>query len=148
MLSSVALQPTFMEGKGSEGGLLVVGIVLMLQTFTDMAPAGPWDSSSFTRGVLGLLGMSLVYLAWFKRTFGVYGVAPTVNRWAQPASSWLHAVVFGLACLVTGRILGLGWFDGFVPEPAGLLMTLIGMLAVMNGTYVWLVTSGPLLEEE
>ena len=148
MLSSVALQPTFMEGKGLEGGLLVVGIVLVLQTFTDMAPAGPWDSSSFTRGVLGLLGMSLVYLAWFKRTFGVYGVAPTVNRWAQPSSSWLRAVVFGLASLVTGRILGLGWFEGFVPEPAGLLMTLIGMLAVMNGAYVWLVTSGPLLEEE
>ena len=148
MLSSVALQPTIMEGKGLERGLFVTGALLVLQTFTDLAPAGPWNSPSFTRGVLGLLGMSLVYLAWFKRTFGLYGVAPTVNRWAHPETSWLHAVVFGLACLVAGRLFGVGVLDGFVPEPAGLLMTLLGMLAVMNGGYVWLVTNGPLLEEE
>jgi hypothetical protein len=50
--------------------------------------------------------------------------------------------------LVAGRLFGVGVLDGVVPEPAGLLMTLLGMLAVMNGGYVWLVTNGPLLEEE
>jgi hypothetical protein len=38
--------------------------------------------------------------------------------------------------------------DGLAPEPAGLLLMLVGVLALMNGGYVWLITSGPLLEEE
>lgn len=148
MLSSVALQPFIMEGKGLQRGLLVAGLALVAQTFTDLTPAGPWNSPSFSRGVLGLLGMSFLYLAWFKHTFGIYGVAPTVNRWKSPASSWLNVVVFGLACMVLARVFGFGTFETVVPEPAGLLLTLIGMLAVMNGVYVWLITNGPLLEEE
>ena len=67
-------------------GVLIGGVVLIGQTFTDLAPEGPWDSASFTRGVLGLLGMLMVYMAWFKQTFGVYGVAPTVDRWKHPGA--------------------------------------------------------------
>lgn len=129
-------------------GLLVAGIVLVGQSFTALAPAGPWDSPSFSRGVLGLLGLVLIYLAWFNRTFGFYGVAPTVDRWQSPESSWLHVVVFGLACMVVTRIIRVVDDDGFFPEPAGLLLTLMGVLALMNGVYVWLITSGPLAEEE
>ena len=62
-----------MERKGTVG-LLVVGTLLVAQSFTDLAPAGPWDSPSFSRGVLGLIGMVLVYLAWFSHTFGMLGV--------------------------------------------------------------------------
>ena len=97
--------------------------------------------------MLGLLGMLMVYMAWFKQTFGVYGVAPTVDRWKHPERSWLHVVVFGLTCLVATRILRL-IDENVVPEPAGLLLTLVGMLALFNGMYVWLITQGPLMEEE
>ena len=93
-LSSVALQRYVMERKDTVG-LLVAGVLLILQSFTDLAPAGPWDSPSFTRGVLGLVGMVLVYLAWFKHTFGIFGVAPTVNRWSNPETTWLRVVAFG-----------------------------------------------------
>jgi hypothetical protein len=119
-----------------------------MQTFTNVAPPGPWDSSSFTRGVLGLLGLILIYLAWFNHTFGMVGVAPTVNRWSSPETTWLQVVVFGLACLVLTRIIRWGDSDGFIPEPAGLLLALIGFLALMNGLYVWLITNGPLVDEE
>ena len=128
--------------------LLGAGVVLIGQSFTTLAPGGPWDSPSFTRGVLGLLGLVLLYLAWFKQTFGFIGVAPTVNRWRSPETSWLKVVVFGLVCLVATRAIHLVDGDGFVPEPAGLLLTLVGVLALMNGGYVWLITSGPLADEE
>ena len=57
-------------------------------------------------------------------------------------------VVFGLACLVLTRIIRA--VDGFdvVPEPTGLLLSLVGVLALMNGVYVWLISSGPLADEE
>ena len=98
--------------------------------------------------MLGLLGLVLLYLAWFKQTFGFIGVAPTVNRWRSPEISWLKVVMFGLACLVATRAIRLVDGNGFVPEPAGLLLTLVGVLALMNGGYVWLIASGPLADEE
>ena len=136
-----------MDRKGTLG-LLGAGAVLVGQSFTTLAPAGPWDSASFTRGVLGLLGLVLLYLAWFKQTFGFIGVAPTVNRWQSPKTSWLKVVVFGLACLVVTRAIRLVDGSGYMPEPTGLLLTLVGVLALMNGGYVWLITSGPLADEE
>ena len=146
-LSSVALQHAVMERKDTVG-LLVAGVLLILQSFTDLAPAGPWDSSSFTRGVLGLVGMVLIYLAWFRHTFGFFGVAPTVNRWSTPETTWLRVVAFGLGCLVVTRMVRLFDNDGVVPEPAGLLIALVGVLAILNGGYVWAITNGPLNDEE
>lgn len=146
-LSSVALQPGLMERKDTVG-LLVAGTLLIGQSFVNVAPGGPWDSPSFTRGVLGLLGMVLVYLAWFKHTFGFYGVAPTVNRWQTPETTWLRVVVFGLGCLVVTRAVRLLDDRGTVPDPAGLLVALVGVLAIMNGLYVWAITNGPLNDEE
>ena len=129
-------------------GLLVAGGVLVGQSFTTLAPEGPWDSASFSRGVLALFGLILIYLAWFTRTFGFLGVAPTVDRWRSPETTWLKVVVFGLACLVLTRSIRLVDGDGFLPEPSGLLLSLVGILALMNGVYVWLIVSGPLADEE
>lgn len=143
----MALQHEVMERKDTVG-LLVAGVLLILQSFTDLAPAGPWDSPSFSRGVLGLAGMVLVYLAWFKYTFGIFGVAPTVDRWATPETTWLQVVVFGLGCLVVTRTVRVVDSNNVVPEPAGLLITLVGVLAIMNGLYVWAITNGPLNDEE
>jgi hypothetical protein len=137
-----------MEGKHLQAGLLAGGVVLLAQTFVDAAPPGPWDSSSFTRGVLGLLGMLMLYFAWFRHTFGFYGVAPTVDRWSDPATSWSHVVIFGLGCVVMTRLIRLFDQNDIFPAPAGLLLLLVGVLAMMNGLYVWAITHGPLLEEE
>jgi hypothetical protein len=60
----------------------------------------------------------------------------------------LYVVVFGLACLVLTRLLRAIDGHDVVPEPAGLLLSLVGVLALMNGGYVWLISSGPLVDEE
>ncbi|RJU91514.1 MAG: hypothetical protein DWC07_00555 [Candidatus Poseidoniales archaeon] len=131
-----------------QGRLLVgIGALLVAQTFLDIAPEGPWSSASFSRGMLGLSGLICLYLGWFTLTFGRMGVAPTVDLWDRPGTTWLNIVIFGLACLVMARFMG--WAETeVVPEPAGLLVGLIGILAVANGLYVWLVVNGPLREEE
>jgi hypothetical protein len=38
--------------------------------------------------------------------------------------------------------------DAHLPEPTGLLVMLVGSLAVLNGTYVGLVVRGPFRIEE
>ena len=97
------------------------------------------------KGTVGLLVVGVLLVA---QSFGILGVAPTVDRWDSPETTWIRVVVFGLACLVVTR--GVRMFDdeGVVPEPAGLLVTLIGLLAIMNGLYVWAITTGPLVDEE
>ncbi|MDG1538325.1 MAG: hypothetical protein P8Q40_00180 [Candidatus Poseidonia sp.] len=138
-----------MEAKTISLSLAVAGAVLVVQTFLDVAPSGPWDSASFSRGVLGLAGLSFLYLAWYERTFGRFGIAPTVNRWKNPEDTWLSVVVFGLVCLVVTRLLSLFDTGHVAPEPAGLILALFGFLALFNGLYVWSITKGPLaLNEE
>lgn len=138
-----------MEAKTISLSLAVAGAVLVVQTFLDVAPSGPWDSPSFSRGVLGLAGLSFLYLAWYERTFGRFGIAPTVNRWKSPEDTWLSVVVFGLVCLVVTRLLSSFDTGHVAPEPAGLILALIGFLALFNGLYVWSITKGPLaLNEE
>ena len=137
-----------MEGKSTPLVLAVAGALLVGQTFTGLAPAGPWASESFSRGVLGLAGFVCLYLCWFSLTFGKLGVAPTVNLWKHPETSWLNVVIFGLTCLVATRLIVLFDTDNIFPVPSGLVLSLIGTLAIMNGLYVWTITKGPLLEEE
>lgn len=137
-----------MEAKTWSGILIAMGTLLVAQTFLDLAPEGPWDSASFSRGILGLAGLSCLYLAWFQRTFDRFGVAPTIDRWQRPEDTWLNVIVFGLLCLVATRALSLFDNDGFAPEPAGLILALIGSLALLNGGYVWSVTKGPLAMDE
>ena len=139
-----------MEAKTISLSLAAAGTVLVVQTFLNIAPSGPWDSASFSRGVLGLAGLCFLYLAWYERTFGSFGIAPTVDRWENPEDTWLSVVVFGLVCLVLTRLLSLFDAGDFAPEPAGLILALIGLLTITNGAYVWLSTAGILtdIEEE
>ena len=136
-----------MEPQSQARYLLGIGTVLVAQTLVDVAPEGPWSSASFSRGMLGLAGLVCLYLGWFIATFGRLGVAPTVDRWKHPETSWSNVVLFGLACMVMARFMGRNDAE-IIPEPAGLLVGLIGVLAIANGLYVWLVVKGPLKEEE
>jgi hypothetical protein len=51
----------------------LTGIICVVQTFFDLAPEGPWDSRSFTRGVIGLIGIGCLYISWFRFTFNQKG---------------------------------------------------------------------------
>ena len=85
--------------------------------------------------------MLLLYLAWFRITFGIKGVVPTMDLWKDPEASSSIVTITGLV------ILGIAYAVGrieFFPEPAGLVLSLIGLLVTTNGVYVWLSSAGPL----
>ena len=128
----------------------IFGLLLVAQTFLDFAPAGPWDSRSFSRGVVGLLGVLLLYLSWFRFTFDKKGVAPVVTLWKNPKSSSTTVIMFGFICLVFTKFIVNSKIGESFPQPAGLIITFIGLLAIANGIYVWLISAGPLAvgEEE
>ena len=122
-----------------------LGLVLVGITFTDLSPAGPWDDSTFTSGTIGLAGILLLYLAWFRVTFGIKGVVPTMDLWKDPERTSTLVIITGLV------ILGIAYAVGrieFFPEPGGLVLSLIGLLITTNGAYVWLSSAGPLSSEE
>jgi|MEHZ01.1.fsa_nt_MEHZ010232663.1_4 hypothetical protein len=125
--------------------LTLAGLICIVQSFVDIDIPGPWNSSSFSQGGIALLGLGLIYLAWFRWTFNVKGVAPVISRWKDPVNSSKKVTGFGVVLIilayVTGRI-------EIFPDPTGLLLLLTGMLVLLCGAYVWAVVDGPLHEEE
>lgn len=122
-----------------------IGTILVAITFTDLSPDGPWNDSTFTSGSLGLIGLMLLYLAWFRLTFETKGVVPTMDLWKDPEGS--SSTVIGVGLVILGIAYAVGRID-FFPEPAGLILSLIGLLVTTNGIYVWMSTAGPLSSEE
>ena len=49
-------------------GFAAIGTILVAITFTDLSPKGPWNDATFTSGSIGLIGLSFIYLAWFRLT--------------------------------------------------------------------------------
>ena len=48
----------------------IIGSILTINTiYPQISFPGPWDSESFTIGVLGLMGLSLIYISWYRFTF-------------------------------------------------------------------------------
>ena len=137
----------FMESK-RKGLLLASGLVLLSFSFFEFLPAGPWLDASFSRGISGLLGLLLLYLSWYDHIFNDIGVIPAIEKWKHPESTWKSIVVVGLV------VLGLSWVSGnmgvgdVLPEPAAMLLMLIGLLITYTGFYAYLVTKGPLKNEE
>ena len=122
-----------------------IGTILVAITFTDLSPQGPWNDSTFTSGSLGLIGLMLLYLAWFRLTFEAKGVVPTMDLWKDPEGT--SPSVIGVGLVILGIAYAVGRID-FFPEPAGLILSLIGLLVTTNGIYVWMSTAGPLSSEE
>ena len=118
-----------------------IGTILVAITFTDLSPEGPWNDSTFTSGSLGLIGLMLLYLAWFRLTFETKGVVPTMDLWKDPEGT--SPSVIGVGLVILGIAYAVGRID-FFPEPAGLILSLIGLLVTTNGIYVWMSTAGPL----
>lgn len=126
----------------------LTGIICVVQTFFDLAPGGPWDSRSFTRGVIGLIGIGCLYISWFRFTFNQKGVIPIIKIWKNPGSSWLPVMIFGIMCYVFVISINELEMDKHFPKTTGMILLLMGSLSILNATYVWLVVNGPLSEKE
>jgi hypothetical protein len=74
----------------------LAGLLMVVQTLFDFAPAGPWNAPSFTRGLVGLVGLCCMYLGWFRFTFRSKGIIPSINRWQTPKESLLNSIYVGL----------------------------------------------------
>ena len=124
-----------------------VGAILLLDTLTlGYAPSGPWDSESFSLGVMGLTGMVLLYVAWYRLTFKRRGLVPWLDLWQDPVGSSRKILFTGVATLVLAWVVG-NPLQEQMPDPSGLILTLIGLLMLLNGTYVKL-SIGPLADSE
>jgi hypothetical protein len=124
----------------------LAGLLMVAQTLFDVLPGGPWDAPSFTRGIVGLVGLCCLYIGWFRFTFKSNGIIPSINRWQNPQQSWIKVLIFSLMCFVIVGILQLNDIEKQLPETAGMIVMLIGCLAMLNSIYVGLVVSGPLNE--
>lgn len=125
----------------------IAGALLVAQTFLDLVPSGPWGNGAMGTGFLGLAGFGCLYVAWFRRTFSTSGLLPTSDLWNDPAGSWPKVVGAGVVFLLLSYLAGREEVDAWVPDTAGLVLSLIGLLTVLNGLYVGAVV-GPLSEEE
>ena len=128
--------------------LLASGLVFLSLSFFEFLPAGPWLDASFSRGMSGLLGLSFLYLSWFEFVFKESGVVPTIEKWKRPESSWKTVVAAGFVVLALSWVSGNTGFGNFLPEPAPMLLMLIGLLVTYTGFYAYLVARGPLKNEE
>ena len=124
-----------------------LGLLIVLSTLiSGWAPTGPWDSESFTRGAIGLIGGVMLYLSWYRHTFGVWGVIPALSMWTQPNTSVRVLAAVGFAFIFTSNAIG-HIFES-APAPLTMIIMLIGLLILLTSTYAWLVFEGPLSDEE
>ena len=128
--------------------LALIGMFGIIQTFFDFTPEGPWESKSFSRGVLGLSGICFLYVSWFRFTFKKKNLIPTLEIWQQPESTWLNVLIFGILCYVFVIIINSFDLKQYFPETTGMIVLLIGTLSILNSIYVWLVICGPLRKAE
>ncbi len=115
-----------------------IGSILLLNTLTlKLAPAGPWGAESFTLGLFGLTGLTLLYIAWYRLTFKRKGLVPWMDLWEEPGNSSRSVIAVGLAIIAAAWLAG-NVVEEALPKPTGLILTLVGLLAILNGAYVYL----------
>ena len=115
-----------------------IGIILLLDTLIlKLAPTGPWNSESFSLGIIGLTGLTLLYVAWYRLTFQRKGLVPWMDLWKDPERSTRSVIAAGMAIIAAAWLAG-NVVEETVPKPAGLILTLVGLLVLLNGIYVYL----------
>ncbi len=126
-----------------------IGLIFVLNTLSfGIGFAGPWGDEGFTRGILGLVGASLLYRAWFCRNFGFHGIIPSLHLWSKPNQSVPRLSLAGIGTLISAWLIGNTTLGTFFAEPTALILTLCGLLMLLLATYAWLVFEGGLGDEE
>jgi len=123
-----------------------IGVVLVLQSFLDGGPAGPWDDASFSRGLGALTGGILLYIAWYRWQFKRQGLIPYLHMWEDVRGAVPKLALVGAGFTIMARVMGtLSPID--IPDPMLMIVLLIGILLLLLSAYAWMVT-GPLAPSE
>ncbi|MFL2975478.1 MAG: hypothetical protein ACJZ42_04095 [Candidatus Thalassarchaeaceae archaeon] len=138
---------TNIESNDPEWLLFAIASVLMIldSVVFRVAPRGPWDDPGFSTGVIGITGISMGYVAWYRYTFKRKGLIPWIDLWQKPEESVRRVFAAALATLLLAWISG-NTLQSYLPEPTGLVLTLIGLLLALQSIYAYL-SLGPLKEE-
>jgi len=114
-----------------------LGLVLLVNTiFIKISFSWPWDSESFTLGVMGLIGLTMLYISWYRFTFKRRGLVPWMDLWKNPATSSKKLLLFSIFTLILSYFLGKNQL--FFPDPTSLIFSLIALLTLIQATYVYL----------
>ena len=123
----------------------IIGSLLILNTMIlGFSFPGPWDSESFTLGIIGMTGLGFWYVSWYRFTFNRKGLIPWLDNWDNPEQSSKQVLAVGVFTIV------LSWAAGnplqeYLPDPTGLVLLLIGLLISLSGIYSMLAL-GPLAD--
>ena len=115
---------------GLVGAALLINVV-----FLKISIDGPWDSETFTLGLIGSVSIALFYVSWYRLTFRRRGLIPWVDLWKEPSSSAKKVLLSSLI------VLSMAWLSGnhlqqILPTPTGLVLSLIGFLMLTQSAYV------------
>ena len=135
------------EASGPEWRIhgLVGAARLINVVFLKISIDGPWDSETFTLGLIGSVSIALFYVSWYRLTFRRRGLIPWVDLWKEPSSSAKKVLLSSLI------VLSMAWLSGnhlqqILPTPTGLVLSLIGFLMLTQSAYV-LMSIGPLSDD-
>lgn len=125
----------------------LLGIVLVSQSLFDWsAPGGPWSEPSFTRGVIALFGLGVLYSAGFRMLFGQKGWIPYLRLW-RVRPELISKLTGGAGAITILAAVAMG-NDSTLPPTFSLFSLLFGLLLLLYAAYAWLVISGPLREDD
>ena len=114
-----------------------LGSMLLINTiFIKISFSWPWDSESFTLGVIGLIGLTMWYVSWYRFTFKRRGLVPWLDLWINPESSSKKLFLFSFTILILSYLLGQDQL--FFPDPTSLIFSLVALLTFIQATYVLL----------
>ena len=114
-----------------------LGLILLVNTiFIKISFSWPWDSESFTLGVMGLIGLTMLYISWYRFTFKRRGLVPWMDLWKNPGTSSKKLLLFSIFTLILSYFLGKNQL--FFPDPTSLIFSLIALLTLIQATYVYL----------
>ena len=123
----------------------IIGSLLILNTMIlGFSFPGPWDSESFTLGIIGMTGLGFWYVAWYRFTFKRKGLIPWLDNWKSPEKSSKQVLAVGVLTIALSWVAG-NPLQEYIPEPTGLVLMLIGLLISLSGIYSMLAL-GPLAD--
>ena len=123
----------------------IIGSFLLLNTMIfGFSFSGPWNSESFTLGIIGMTGLGFWYVAWYRFTFKRKGLIPWLDNWNNPEQSSKQVLAAGIFTIILAWVAG-NPLQEYLPDPTGLVLLLIGLLISLSGIYSMLAL-GPLAD--